>query len=360
MKTKHTGKICILLLLLLIPSFGGDVEVFLNKGMEYETAGIYASLTALATISIISIVMMLVPFICRLARKEKLPYKSGKRLCLWNGIITFVIAVVVAATTGILMISIPSAIIFYFINKWVFVKAPNDTNTQVDQRDMKHLVEEKSTKTHAQDTPQMSLSFTDEEHTTHGTYSVSGDDIRLGQHETESKETIRTPQIQNTEIRTDSCRPSKKKYCSRCGMIIDISTHKCTGCGKQYFKGVPWKRLSIVMLSIFFAASVVANVFLCVNNRDLVTDVRYLEKRNDRLEDDVDDLQEELDQFYDYYEETFNKIAFFDRVVVFIEDDGTNRYHKYDCDQFIGNSFWAYNVEAAESKGFDPCPICCE
>ena len=56
----------------------------------------------------------------------------------------------------------------------------------------------------------------------------------------------------------------------------------------------------------------------------------------------------------------YDKIAFFDENVVFIEDDGTNLYHKYDCTKFVGNSYWAHNIEYAEYLGCTPCPSCCD
>lgn len=54
------------------------------------------------------------------------------------------------------------------------------------------------------------------------------------------------------------------------------------------------------------------------------------------------------------------KLEFFDEHVVFVEDDGTNLYHKYDCYRFVGDYYWAYNIEQAIYRGYEPCPRCCE
>lgn len=54
------------------------------------------------------------------------------------------------------------------------------------------------------------------------------------------------------------------------------------------------------------------------------------------------------------------KVEFFDEYIVFVEDDGTNLYHKYECNRFTGDNFWAYNVDQAVSIGYEPCPICCK
>lgn len=53
------------------------------------------------------------------------------------------------------------------------------------------------------------------------------------------------------------------------------------------------------------------------------------------------------------------KLDFFDEHIVFVEDDDTNLYHKYDCYRFTGDYFWAYNTELAISIGYQPCSICC-
>ena len=60
----------------------------------------------------------------------------------------------------------------------------------------------------------------------------------------------------------------KKKYCSRCGKLIDSKTKKCTGCGKQYFKGIQMKPVTII-LSLVIVASVLLNIFLYFENQKI-------------------------------------------------------------------------------------------
>lgn len=54
------------------------------------------------------------------------------------------------------------------------------------------------------------------------------------------------------------------------------------------------------------------------------------------------------------------KLEFFDEFIVFVEDDNTDLYHKYECYRFRGEDFWAYNIDQADSLGYQPCPTCCE
>lgn len=52
------------------------------------------------------------------------------------------------------------------------------------------------------------------------------------------------------------------------------------------------------------------------------------------------------------------KVDFMDAYVVFVEDDGTGWYHKYDCPHFAQKSFWAYSRKLAEKNRYTPCPYC--
>ena len=49
---------------------------------------------------------------------------------------------------------------------------------------------------------------------------------------------------------------------------------------------------------------------------------------------------------------------FMDSYVVFIEDDGTGNYHRYDCGKFSKKNFWAYSRKLAERQGYTPCAQC--
>lgn len=74
-----------------------------------------------------------------------------------------------------------------------------------------------------------------------------------------------------------------------------------------------------------------------------------------KMKDNNLDLNNEL---YKYKYQYQDKLDFMDEYVVFIEDDGTDWYHKYDCNRFKGNSFWALNTNAAIVDGYTPCPHC--
>lgn len=55
----------------------------------------------------------------------------------------------------------------------------------------------------------------------------------------------------------------------------------------------------------------------------------------------------------------YEKVEFFDTYVVFVDDDGSTKYHKYDCDRFDGDYFFAFNEATARVRGYEPCSHCC-
>lgn len=156
----------------------------------------------------------------------------------------------------------------------------------------------------------------------------------------------------------------KAKYCSRCGRVIDPITKKCTGCGKQYFKGISAKK---VLIGLILIVSLTGNVVLYLANSEMQERIPALENRITALEKEntdhvfkIVDLNMEISAYKRDIGAMSEEIAFYDEHVVFVEDDGTNFYHRYDCYGFQGNSYWAYNIEAASGKGYKPCPRCHE
>lgn len=150
----------------------------------------------------------------------------------------------------------------------------------------------------------------------------------------------------------DAC-PKCGKYAKQYVYLIDNETKKCTGCGKQYFKGIKFTARSLVvtLLAIGLSLSVILNVVQLANMTDLNNNIEYWKNKADKLEDNVSDLRSDL-------LENKELVTFIDEFVVFVEDDGTDYYHKYECYKFKGNYFWAYNVDAAKEQGYTACPSC--
>lgn len=104
------------LLFLLYCSASGN---YLNSGDEY----LYENNSWLALIDLLicSVALMIVPFIWRLVNKKRFDCVKGKKICKWNSIIAFIISIILNVTMEISIIGGLGAIMYYFINKWLFV-----------------------------------------------------------------------------------------------------------------------------------------------------------------------------------------------------------------------------------------------
>lgn len=208
-----------------------------------------------------------------------------------------------------------------------------------------------------------SLSHANEVPKQYGSWNVMGSDLKLEKSDAvEVPETPAGPDPKHQEIpvvtKAVEQRTSYAKYCPKCGNGIDPASKVCTGCGKQYFKGVPWKTLGAVVAIVLLVASIGLNAYMYSDYTKAQETIAELTKKNDNLTDNIADLKKENEQYYDYWVDTFDKMDVFDSWIVFIENDGTNLYHKYDCSRFLFEDSWAHNIEYAEYIGYSPCPRC--
>lgn len=200
------------------------------------------------------------------------------------------------------------------------------------------------------------LSSEEEPSRSYKTHLTTGADIMLDQNTEKAKVTPIAPT--NVHVK-QSTSAVPTKYCSRCGKPIDPITKKCQGCGKQYFRGIPWKIIFNVLLPILLGLSIVANTFLYIEKADLLEEVTSLNKSVEFYKRQNSTLTEDKDKYFDLWTESLHEIAFYDQYIVFVADDGSNLYHNYDCKKFQDcTSFWVYGFEGAEDNGYSPCPLC--
>ena len=144
MKNKKAGIITGLFILMFFVSIGKNFAhltvtyPWLDQKEIYE----YTQKESLLEICIISISMMIVPFLCRIIKKKKLPYKSGKILCILNSIILFLILIALQVRMNTPSVGVIGAIIYYFINKWIFVEEPQVTLNEENKEDKQDNDEE--------------------------------------------------------------------------------------------------------------------------------------------------------------------------------------------------------------------------
>lgn len=93
------------------------------------------------------------------------------------------------------------------------------------------------------------------------------------------------------------------------------------------------------------------NLALTEENEAYAAQVETLEKQIKTLQEKVSTLESR--------NSTLEQMSsFFDRHVVFIENDGTGYYHSYWCSRFKKQSYWSYSTNLAISQGYEPCPDC--
>ena len=118
---------------------------------------------------------------------------------------------------------------------------------------------------------QMSLSFPDEKPKQYGDFAIRSEDVRFDPNSTQPQvKTVPTPAVSKPDTPSPK---GKVRYCSLCGSQIDGYTKKCTGCGKQYFRGFKFNKFSVtvLILSLALIASIIVNVCQALQKEHLET-----------------------------------------------------------------------------------------
>lgn len=161
----------------------------------------------------------------------------------------------------------------------------------------------------------------------------------------------------------------KNRYCKLCGGVISDS--RCDQCGKKYFK--PNGKIAIYIISavmiLLLSGLLIYQYCRNDNNTNILNEkiqehestIKYLDNKiatnNDTIktfEDKIEENETFIDNLLDLNYRYFMQICFFNDCVVFVNEN-SNYYYKYDDPGFDKNkSFYAFNVEYAESLGYTP------
>lgn len=122
----------------------------------------------------------------------------------------------------------------------------------------------------------------------------------------------------------------------------------------------------IVALSIVCAAFLISTVALSIATytanqqaKDLQATVKELKNENFELQKDIIHKDGEIDDLTSKYNRAYRKANFLDEHIAFVTNSYADYYHTYSCPTFQNaDSYWAYNIEAAEANGYSPCPRC--
>lgn len=72
-------------------------------------------------------------------------------------------------------------------------------------------------------------------------------------------------------------RERKKRFCKRCGGIVDIKTKKCQNCGKQHFR--PKTALPIILTALVLIGMLILNVLQFMASQNAKREVAELEQK---------------------------------------------------------------------------------
>lgn len=158
-----------------------------------------------------------------------MPYKGGKALCVWNSILLFILPIILF---GQGLVGGIGAIFFYFINKWIFVKAScsdNNADNPYWEDEPNRIAESKSFGYQDKDysntspTPGWQCSC-GRVHPKYESSCICGKSKRAFISQPQSTETI------------DLATTDKISFCRKCGnKLIDGATF-CSKCGTKIMK----------------------------------------------------------------------------------------------------------------------------
>lgn len=121
----------------------------------------------------------------------------------------------------------------------------------------------------------------------------------------------------------------------------------------------------IIALSLIIAGLATLNVIQFIDEKEVKDYNHELLQKLDAKEYEVknykglyEDEKEKYEELDEKSEKWLDDSFFLFTNIAIVYDDGTDYYHAYGCDHHSSDMFWAYNIEAAKSRGYSPCPYC--
>lgn len=170
----------------------------------------------------------------------------------------------------------------------------------------------------------------------------------------------------------ESSVPSKVRYCKLCGSIIDSTTKKCTGCGKQYFSPAFARRLAAAVLSIALIVStglLLRELFHCRDQietlsasvSEISSDLTTVSLERDDLALQVQQLEKEISTLRSSSRKIEDELEFYHSKVAVVDLTYTtiNYYHTRSCSSLLrSKGYTVYTIPEAKQRGYTPCPDC--
>ncbi len=171
-----------------------------------------------------------------------------------------------------------------------------------------------------------------------------------------SNEAVAVAEESQKKLRHHKERKEKpKRYCKRCGGLVERKTKKCTSCGRQpFYKKICFynKKLRIFTVSALIAVLLFTSIFFCV--KYFVTLKNY---ENSSAE--YNSLNKNYSERGRILNTVQRKLSFYESYAAIVPIN-SNYYHSdYNCSHCnLNNGFYIYSIEAAEYRDYKPCPYC--
>lgn len=117
---------------------------------------------------------------------------------------------------------------------------------------------------------------------------------------------------------------------------------------------------------ILFAIMVIVSlitIYIAIYNRSMSKE--YYEtgfqagaaQAEEEWKENYDEMKASRDNYRNKFNNVVDELSFWGNYAVIVTETG-EKYHTYGCQYVEGRSFWIYNVDAAISRGYEPCSVC--
>ncbi|MBQ8264814.1 MAG: hypothetical protein IJY96_08590 [Oscillospiraceae bacterium] len=117
-------------------------------------------------------------------------------------------------------------------------------------------------------------------------------------------------------------------------------------------------RAAIIVLVVAIMLSIGANVHQFQQIQSLTEIKNSQDTEISKLERQLEDAQDSIATWIDKYEYAMVYKNYMDQHIVFLPNDASYIYHKFDCWVIEGKSCFIYNEELAQSYGYKACSLC--
>lgn len=172
----------------------------------------------------------------------------------------------------------------------------------------------------------------------------------------------------SSEAKQTTKQYSKKtRYCKECGSLVDNNTKKCTGCGKQYFKGIRVSKAAVTIILLVFLLG-----YSIYGNLSQITLNSELRAKNAELQAQIETLHDTIEKQSTQSQKSANTISSQDAELldefknyVVICDLNDKLYHSPDCSaliriqrKYVNAEYFYTDIDRISQYGCAPCPDC--